>query len=167
MGGELGVPSTGARVTGSEDVGFPSGGGESSCLGAGVTRSDETHTSSAPIRNRNVVPAFSSTRYGPCTRDSSLWLRPTSVTSTCKNTSSHSFTYEFFGLTFLSKLSLYLSWAWCRLAPARMRSVLKRSRNFCLAVRGLTSSFRGQACRDKVRGGEDRVRSNAGIAKLI
>ena len=44
----------------------------SSRLGPGVTRSDETRTSSAPMRNRKVVPAFSSTRYGPCTRDSSL-----------------------------------------------------------------------------------------------
>jgi hypothetical protein len=111
MGGELGVPSTGAGGFGSEDVGFPSGGGDSSRLGAGVARSDETRTSSAPMRNRKVVPAFSCTRYGPCTRDSSLWLRPTSVTSTHKNTSSLSFTSEFFGLTFLSKLSLYFAWA--------------------------------------------------------
>jgi hypothetical protein len=115
MGGELGVPSTGAGVTGSEDVGFPSGGGDSSRLGAGVTRSDETRTSSAPIRNRKFAPAFYRTRYGPCTRDYSLWLRPTSFTSTRANTrtntSSPSLTSEFFGLTFLSKLSLYLAWA--------------------------------------------------------
>jgi hypothetical protein len=111
MGGELGVPSTGAGETGSVDVGFPSGGEDSSRLGAGVTRSDETRTSSAPMRNRKVAPVFYSSLYGPCTRDSSLWLRPTSVTSTRKNTSSPSFTSEFFGRTFLSKLFLYLAWA--------------------------------------------------------
>jgi hypothetical protein len=111
MGGELRVPSTGAGGSGSEDVEFPSGCGDSSRLGACVTRSDETRTSSAPMRNRKVLPALSSTRYGPCTRDSSLRLQPTSVTSTRKNTSSPSFTSEFLGLTFLSELSLYLVWA--------------------------------------------------------
>jgi hypothetical protein len=52
MGGELGGTSTGTWGIGSEGVKFPSGGGDSSCLGAGVTRSDETRTSSAPMRNR-------------------------------------------------------------------------------------------------------------------
>jgi hypothetical protein len=54
---------------------FPEAGG------AGVTRSEETRIMSDPIWRRNVCPAFSTMRYGPWTRESSLWLRQTSVTS--------------------------------------------------------------------------------------
>jgi hypothetical protein len=50
--------------------------------GAGITLSEETRTTSSPIWSRRVVPAFSTTIYGPSTRDSNLEFRPSSVTST-------------------------------------------------------------------------------------
>jgi hypothetical protein len=50
--------------------------------GARVTRSEVTRATSSPICRRKVAPAFSTTLYGPCTKDSNLWFRLFSVTST-------------------------------------------------------------------------------------
>jgi hypothetical protein len=70
--GDLGFRGTasfshaGGVVTGSDGVsGVDVGSDGVGLVGARVTRSDETRIVSSPIQSRRVVPAFSTTRYGP------------------------------------------------------------------------------------------------------
>jgi hypothetical protein len=63
----------GGVVTGSGGVSGVDVGTEGfGLVGARVTRSDDTRTVSSSIKSRRVVPAFSTTRYWPCTKDYSL-----------------------------------------------------------------------------------------------
>jgi hypothetical protein len=76
--------------------------------GEGVTLLEETRTTSSPIWSRRVVPAFSTTTFGPSTRDYNLEFRPSSVTSTLTKAWSPSWRCAFFVRIPQSYFCLYL-----------------------------------------------------------
>jgi hypothetical protein len=80
-------------------------------VGAGVTRSDDTRTSSSPRRSRNVLPSVWRIRYGPSTWASSLGFTPTSWTSRRRYTQEPGGRSLFFSRTPRSYLCLYRVWA--------------------------------------------------------